>query len=89
MHAKFIAKSVAFIRLNRYLFKYLFAPFCPSMRKPLVDDSSYPREIKTCLGLFRRLEKAIDLNQPQGNYWNDNLIEFERSTKFLDWRFLH
>lgn len=87
MHAKFIAKSLAFIRLNRYLFKYIFALFCPSIRKPLVDDSSYPREIKTRLGLFRRLEKAIDLNQPRGNYWNDNLIEFERSTKFLDWRF--
>lgn len=27
------------------------------------------------------------MNQPRGNYWNDNLIEFERSTKFLDWRF--
>lgn len=87
MHAKFIAKSVAFIRLNRYLLKYILAPVCPFMRKPLVGDSFYPREIKTRLGLFRRLERAIDLNQPQGDYWNDNLIEFKRSTKFIDWRF--
>lgn len=87
MRSKFIAKSVAFIRFNRYVPRYILAPFFPSARKPFVGDSSYPPEIKTRWGKFRRLEKAGDLRFPQGGYWNDGLIEFDRSAGFMDWRF--
>ena len=87
MRSKFIAKSVAFIRFNRYLLRYILVPFFPSARRPIVGDSSYPPEIKTRWGKFRRLDKAGDLRYPQGGYWNDGLIEFDRSVGFMDWRF--
>lgn len=62
-------------------------PFSLRQRRPIVGDSSYPPEIKTRWGKFRRLDKAGDLRYPQGGYWNDGLIEFDRSVGFMDWRF--
>lgn len=87
MHSKFIGKSVAFIKLNFSICKYAFAPLFPIFRKKDLKDSDYPNEIKTHCGIFTHLKTVSDLHLVQGNYWNKGIIEFERSEKFLNWRF--
>lgn len=82
IHTHFIAKSVAFIKLNVHLVGNLFVP--PSKCGKAI---CYPKQINTRLGAFFLLDRAEDLYLPQGGYWNENIVEFNRSTDFLHWRF--
>lgn len=82
IHTHFIAKSIAFIKLNVHLVRNLF-----TFKNRCVEDSRFPEQINTCLGVFSRLNRAEELHQPKGGYWNENVVEFERSTVFLHWRF--
>lgn len=82
IHTHFIGNSVAYIRLNVCCINYIL----PSKRK-ILNDNLYPKKIDIRFGTFHRLNKAEDLYQPQGNYWNNDIVEFERSIEFLKWRF--
>ena len=86
IHSRFIAKSTAFIRLNINLFTSIFHIFLRK-HEVVLPDSRYPNHVKTRLGIFSRFNNVADLYQPQGNYWNENILEFERSVEFLKWRF--
>ena len=65
----------------------MFQFYISRRRATILSDSCYPIHVKTRLGIFSRLNRAVELHQPQGNYWNENILEFERSTEFLNWRF--
>lgn len=82
IHTHFIGNSVAYFRFNIYLINYILPSKCK-----ILDDTQYPKTIDIHFGVFNRLNKAEDLYQPQGDYWNEDVIEFERSVAFLNWRF--
>ena len=86
MKSKFIAYASAYLKVN-ITSKYLANFFYNFFSLKYILSKNYPINIIGDNYVFNRVNTVDEIRLPNSDYWNCDIIEFNRNHKFLQWRF--